>query len=271
MFGRIQRLFQRTRNTELEALAHTIDGLNARTHGGAPVVVDRRLGELPLRSGAIIIADPQYVPGLEVANIAASRVAFSAMLRRYPNGTETVVSLTLQFGDEAELFAGERRQIGEIAIDSAKVVIADKQDFEESWTEVGPDRIGVISTARDDTVLRLLTKRFKLKTVRRNRVRTEIVGPVSPELESEITTFLEADPKYGRWPFVYFNVQTNNSFERADFCTAAYQLLPIGRHASPLMFVCDTGRGDGSYDVEGVFDGPILRSIFIRFIEDDDV
>ena len=181
------------------------------------------------------------------------------------------MSLALHFGDESEFLGGERRKIGEIAIDSAKLVIADKLDFEESWTDVGPDRIGVISTAPDDTVLRLLTKRFKLKTVRRHRVRTEIVEPVSAELEREITTFLEADPKYGRWPFLYFRVQTNNSFERANFCTAAYQLLPIGRNASPLMLVCETGHGDGSYDVEGVFDGAILKSIFIRFIKDDDV
>lgn len=271
MFGRLQRLFQRTRNVEREQFVQSIDELNARTLGGAPAVVNRRLGELPLRSGAIIIGDPQYVPGLEVADIAASQVAFSANLRRYPNGSEAVMSLALHFGDESEFLGGERRKIGEIAIDSAKLVIADKLDFEESWTDVGPDRIGVISTAPDDTVLRLLTKRFKLKTVRRHRVRTEIVEPVSAELEREITTFLEADPKYGRWPFLYFRVQTNNSFERANFCTAAYQLLPIGRNASPLMLVCETGHGDGSYDVEGVFDGAILKSIFIRFIKDDDV
>jgi hypothetical protein len=41
------------------------------------------------------------------------------------------------------------------------LVVADKADIDEHWTETGKDLIGVISTASDDTVVRLLAKRFQ--------------------------------------------------------------------------------------------------------------
>ena len=67
-----------------------------------------------------------------------------------------MTGLTIRFGKEA--IGDSRRKIGEVAIDSAKLVVADKADIQEHWTEVGKDRIGVIplSTLRDDTLLRKL-------------------------------------------------------------------------------------------------------------------
>jgi len=239
--------------------------LNAESGGGKPVATRRSLGRLKLRSGTLALGDPQYLPGLEIPNIAADEVEISASLWRYPSGAETITALRLALGEPTD--GGTRRKIGEVGIDSAKLVVADKADIEEHWTETGKDRIGVISTAPDDTVLRLLTTRFKLKTVRVNPVRAEVIGSVSEQLAVEIEGFLKADPKYADYPFMYFWVQTNNSFDRANYMKAAWEFMPVGSRPEPLMFVCATGRGDGCYDVQGQFDGDVPGELTITFIE----
>jgi hypothetical protein len=162
---------------------------------------------------------------------------------------------------------GAKKRIGEIAIDSGKLVIADQADMDEHGTEVGPDRIGVIPRAQDDRVLRMLTKRFNLKTVRVNPARAEVSGPVSESLAKEIEDYLKLDPEYSKFPFMYFYIQTNNTFERANFMESAWGFLPIGIADAPLMFVCETGRGDGLYDVDCEFSGDVPCRLSITFIE----
>ena len=243
MFDWIRRVFGRSDGDERQRLFETLDALNAEAGGGKPVATRRSLGRLKLRSGTLVLGDPQYMPGLEVPNIAADEVEISASLWRYPSGQETVTALRLRLGEETG--HGTSRKVGEVGIDSAKLVVADNADIEEHWTETGKDRIGVISTTPDDIVLRLLTNRFKLKTLGVNPVRAEVVGPVSEQLEAEIDRFLKADPKYAAFPFLYFHVQTNNSFDRANFMNSAWQFMPVGNSPRPLMFVCETGRGDG--------------------------
>src|SRR5262249_19610347 len=153
-------------------------------------------------------------------NVAADEVEISASLWRYPSGAETVAALRLTLGGETG--GGTHRGGGGGGIDSAKLLIADKAEIEEHWTGSGGGRIGVISTAPDDTVLRLLTKRFKLKAVHVNPVRAEVVGPVSEQLAADIEAFLKVDPKYADYPFMYFHVQTNNSFDRANYMNRAW-------------------------------------------------
>ena len=193
------------------------------------------------------------------------RVEISASLWRYRRA-ETVTALKLRLGETTS--GATRRKVGEVGIDSAKLIVADIADIEEHWTETGKDRIGVISTARDDTVLRLLTKRFKLKTVRVNTVRAEVVDAVSEQLAAEIVTFLKADPKYADFPFMYFHVQTNNSFDRANHLKKGWKFMPVGNSQEPLMFVCGTGRGDGCYEVQGEFAGENPRVLTVTFIND---
>jgi hypothetical protein len=258
--------FGRPDGDERQRLVETLDALNAEGGGGQPVATSRAFGRLKLRSGKLALGDPQCLPGLVVPNIAADEVEISASLWRYPSGAERVTALRLGLGEQTG--RGTCRKVGEVGIDSAKLVVADKADIEEHWTETGEDRIGVISTAPDDTVLGLLTKRFKLKTLRVNPVRAEVVGPVSEQLEAEIDSFLKADPKYAAYPFMHFHVQTNNSFDRANHMNRAWQFMPVGNSPAPLMFVCVTGRGDGCYDVQGHFDGETPRALTVAFIED---
>ena len=265
MFDWLHRLFRPSGGDERERFFETVDALNAEAGGGAPVATTKHLGTLRLRSGTLSLGDPQYVLGFDIPNIVAEEVAISATLWRYPSGAATVTALKLSL--DGPTTSGSRRKIGEVGIDSAKLVVADKADIEEHWTEVGKDRIGVISTAPDDTVLRMLTKRFKLKTVRVNPIRAEVVGAVSEPLAKEIEDFLKATPKYAEYPFMYFNVQTNNSFDRANYLAKEWGFLPVGNADFPLMFVCGTGRGDGCYDVECEFAGEVSRAVAISFID----
>jgi hypothetical protein len=265
MFDWLRRVFGRSDGDERKRIFETLDALNAEAGGGPPLVTSRSLGHLKLRSGTLALSDPQSVPDVEVPNITADEVEISASLWQYPSGAETVTALRLRLGEATD--KRDRRKVGTVGIDSAKLIVADKADIAEHWTNTGKDRIGVISTAPDDTVLRLLTKRFKLKTVRVNPVRAEVVGPVSEQLAADIHAFLKADPQYADYPFLYFSVQTNNSFERANYMSGAWEFMPVGNGPEPLMFVCGTGRGDGCYDVLGEFAGEEPRALTVTFIE----
>jgi hypothetical protein len=266
MFGWLRRIFQRSDYNERQILYQTVDALNAAAGGGQPSVTTRFLGHLKLRSSTVVLGDPQFAPELEIPNIVGAEIAISATLWSYPSGEETVTALKIWLGDARD--GGPPRKIGEVGIDSAKLALADKADIEDHWAEVGKDRIGVISTARNDTVLRKLTKRFRLQTVRVNPVRAQVVGPVSEELTKEIEGYLKEDPEYADYPFLYFRVQTNNSFERALFVRKAWDFIPVGNADAPLMFVCGTGRGDGVYDVQCTFSTDVPCLLSITFIED---
>lgn len=265
MFDWLRRILGRSDADERQRFFETIDALNAQTGGGKPTATKQSLGRLKLRSRTLVLGDPQYVPGLEIPNVTSNEVEISASLWRYPSGAATVTALSLSLGGPGH--GTDHRKVGEVGIDSAKLVVADKADIEEHWTETGRDRIGVISTAPDDTVLRLLTKRFKLKTRRVNVVRAEVVGTVSEQLAAEIESFLKADPKYADFPFMYFHVQTNNSFDRANYMDREWQFMPVGTSPEPLMFVCGTGRGDGYYEVFGHFDGDVPYVLNVNFIK----
>jgi hypothetical protein len=200
-------------------------------------------------------------------NVQTNRVAVSGKLWQYPSGGETVCRLTIQLSEGVR--CGRMRNIGEVGIDSAALVVLDKADYDEYWTEVGKERIGVISTAPDDTMLRKLKRRFKLKTVQINAVRAEIVGPVSQTLEREIEDYLKTIPKYADYPFLCFRVETNNSFDRVIQMDKAWEFIPVGNDELPMMFVCHTGYGDGSYDVKCGFAGKVPVVVTISFIEDE--
>jgi hypothetical protein len=265
MFERFHHIFRGPAEVR-QRFYKTLDNLSAEAGGGKPAVTERFLGTLKLHSGTLALGDPQCLPSLEVPNIAATEVGISAKLWRYPFGRETVIALTITLGEEAN--GGSRRKIGEVGIDSAKLVVADKADIDEHWTDVGKDRIGVISTAPDDTVLRMLTKRFNLKTVQVNFVRAEVVGPVSESLATEIEDYLKSIPQCAKFPFLHFSLQTNSSFDRVNFMEESYRFIPVGNARTPLMFVCGTGRGDGVYDIQCEFSGEVPRVLSIEFIED---
>jgi hypothetical protein len=46
--------------------------------------------------------------------------------------------------------------------------------------------------------------------------------------------------------------------------------LPVGNADAPLMFVCQTGHGDGVYNVECKYAGNVPRVLSVRFVDDED-
>ena len=267
MLDWFRRLFLGSQEKQRKQFFETIDALNAEAGSGEPTSIERFLGTLPLRSGTLILGDPQYMPALEVPNIDVSEAQISAQIRSYPSQETCLTALTIKLGDEVGI--DSRSTIGEVGIDSAKLVVADKVEFEEHWTDVGKDRLGVIITARNDAVLRMLTKRFKLKTRQVNRIRAEVQGPVSESLENEIEGLLNSMPDYADFPYMHRCARTQPQLSiKANRMTRSWEFMPVGNADEPLMFVCETGRGDGAYKVQGEFLGDVPKALSIMFIGD---
>ena len=230
-----------------------------------PTSVERRsFGELAVPSRCLLIADPQYVgSALRIEPAESDRCPIEAEVLVGPSGRFDVAAVTVRFADSA---SGESEPFGCLSIDSAKALLVDASDFERHWNETGPDRIGVISTARDHRVRKRLEKRFGLKTKQVNDVRAETVAPVSAELEAAITRDLESDPEYAAFPFIHFRVETNNSFDRAVGASGP-GFIPVGNSPEPTMFAVRTGYGDGSYPVSVRRAGDGIAAAEIRFID----
>lgn len=267
MFHWISEILRRPDN-DREWFFRRIDAINAKSAGGRPRIEERYLGELTIHSGKLTLGDPQDPLSLEIPNIPNGIVSLSAKLWRYPNGSGTVAVLSIKTADQPS--ETSPRKIGKLGVDSGTLIVADAADLAEHWTETGPDRIGVINTARDKKLLNILTRRFKLKCYQVNAVRAEVVMPIFEELEYEIEEYLESVPEYADFPFMHFYVQTNNSFDRVNFSQSSWNFIPIGNQDRPLMFFCKTGRGDGSYDVYAMFTDETPVQITIPFIVDND-
>ena len=264
MLDWLKRIFGQSPIDKRQRLLDLLHSLNANAGGGAPTTVERQLGTLNIPSGVLAFGDPQNLPTIELRGINACEVFISGKLWQYPSGAATVIGLTIDLGNASQ--GDAPRKIGELGIDSATLVIADRVDIAQHWGE-GKERIGVISTAPDDTWLRRLEKKFKLKTVQINRVRAEIVGPVSESLEQEIRDYL--DSKLRGNGYRYFRLQTNDSFTRAISRDKPWDFIPVGNEDIPLMFVCGTGHGDGCYEVHCRYNGDAPQQVFIDFVRDD--
>lgn len=263
MFDWLSRVFPRLRAGRHVRTIEAFDARDARPNESS--LVERFVGNLKLSSGTLVLGDPQYVTEVEVPNIVGNQVGVFASVQRDPSGSDAFAALRLGIAESSEAIV--RRKLGEVVIDSAKLIVADKADIKRCWTDTGADRIGVIPLAPNDKVLRLLIKRFKLKTIRKNFARAEVIGPVSAHLANEIEAFLRTFPEYSDYPFMHFYVETNNSFDRVNDMARPWAFLPIGNSPEPLMFACETGHGDGRYDVNGEFSGDTLVAITIAFIE----
>lgn len=252
MFNRIRKFFG------------MIDGRNDEVHDGSPEVIEYEMGQLSVPSNTLAIGDPQYLPALNVSGLATGVATLSATLWQYPSRATTLIALHIT--SDPATGSDHEQQVGEIGIDSAKVVVADKEALAEYWTETGKDRIGVVSTARDQKLLKILSKRFKLRFEPVAAIRAEAAEPISEELEKEILSYLETIPRYADFTFMYFHVRTNNSFDRVNFMHQAWGFMPIGNADQPEMFACTTGRGDGVYPVTARYAGDKVVAVTIPFI-----
>ncbi len=95
MFAWLRRVFRQSDANERQQFFDTVDTLNANARGGRPVATKTSLGRLKLPTRTLALADPPYVPGLEIPNLPADEVEIVASLWRYPSGAETVTALRL--------------------------------------------------------------------------------------------------------------------------------------------------------------------------------
>ena len=268
MFDWLRSVFRLPPNPETGEFIEQIKALNTQAGGGPPTPERATLGRLELPSQSLALADPQNAEGpFVISGLPAGGVEIVATLFRYPSGTCQIGDI--EFRSLCECSHGDVRRLCEIGIDSAKIVAADKQQLASHWTKTGRDRIGLILTARDHQLRRLLCRKFRLQTTQRNALRAEIVGRVSESLEREITEYLQSIPRYADYPFMYFYVHTNDSFERANFMEKEWGFLPIGNDDQPLMFICGTGFGDGCYPVDCKYSGDMVCAVTVSFISDD--
>ena len=245
------------------------DALNAAGAGGEPAVTERHLGDLPLRSGTLCLGDPQQPRAVTIPGVDAAAAAISARLRRYPSGREAVDALRIEFpADTPDAApAGPPRVVGELAIDSARLVVADAADLEEHWLDTGSDRIGLVSTHPPE-LAPALQARFGWETVRRDPFDLEVVGPISPDLERDVRDYLKSVPEFAQFHYLNFKVHTNDSFDRLNGGGSGPRFLPVGGADGPVLFTCGTGRGDGRYEVRCTFAGETPRVVTVDFTAD---
>jgi hypothetical protein len=267
MFEWLKRLVWQPGGDDSRSVRDIIGEMRETSGGGNPTRCTKRLGVLPVPSRILTLGDPQEAASaVQIPRLKSPVVQIFGRLWVYPKGTVTVTGLDLR--TESESHDRPNRPVGTVPIDSARIVIADKQDIDGHWSDVGKDRIGLISTLRDDKLLKLLTRRFGIRTMPSDGFHAQIVGPVSEDSEREIEHFLKSIPEYAQFPFMHFRVQTNNSFDRVNFLRENWAFLPVGNEPAPLMFACDTGYGDGSYDVRCASNLDEVTAVSITFIDE---
>jgi hypothetical protein len=227
-------------------------------------------------SGTLLISDPMCIESpLRIEGIPPGRYAFQAELIRYPEGARRIAKVSVRFvpGEITQ-----RRTIGTIGVDSASVVVLDEQTFKECWKEVGPERIGLTATpGHNREVAALIERKFGLKWRPVNDLRCVFLQPISEELERQITAYLKTFPEYADYTFMYFRIETKNTFERIQeaMVQRTWQHIPLDddRRNRNALLVFESGFGDGSYDVMGLYCGQTLAGAEITFIgpEQDEV
>ena len=121
-----------------------------------PSLVDRTVGTLLLPSRILSLGDIQSPRALELPAFAADQATVSVKTLEYPSGAVKVVKLTLVASSLVTVES--RREVGGLGIDSAKMIVADKGDMDLHWTDVGKDRIGIISAASAGAAFKVLKR-----------------------------------------------------------------------------------------------------------------
>jgi hypothetical protein len=227
------------------------------------------IGEIVVSSGCLLLADPQYIgTPLAIEQIPLGKWLVIADVIRCPRGQARVAAVFFQFG---RADGGALQEIGHVPIDSAKMVAIDRNDYDTYWREIGPDRIGVVNTARDKRVVALLKKHFNLDCVQADAIRAQIVQPVSPDMEDEINRLLQSIPQYAQFPYMHFYVQTNNTFDRVNWMPDRWGMIELDSLSNSRLLAFGTGYGDGTYPVFGQINNKGVSSLEVRFIEEAEV
>jgi hypothetical protein len=236
------------------------------SNGNKPSVRRLPIGEIAVSSGCLLLADPQYIEiPLAIDQVPVGKWPVFADVVGDPNDSGRVAKVHFSFG---AIGSGPLQEIGQVAIDSARMVAIDRQDCQTYWAKTGPDRIGVATTLQDRRVVALLKKHFNLDCVQINAIRAEVIQPVSPEMEVEIEKLLRSIPEYAQFPYMYFYVQTNNTFDKVNRMSDPWGTIELDMPSRASLLTFKTGYGDGTYQAFGQFNNGIATGLEMTFIED---
>ncbi|QDT75238.1 hypothetical protein [Lacipirellula limnantheis] len=146
--------------------------------------------------------------------------------------------------DDSELI-----QVGKVGVDMARIVVADCADFLNYSEAEGPERIGCVSTARENRVKSLLSERFKLTFYRFNIVTARCREPINDDLKNQILAYLRSFPEYARNTHIHFYVETCSTWDRVNRFNKPFGMLPIDSKKSASLAVIESGFGDGVYPI----------------------
>jgi hypothetical protein len=231
-----------------------------------PRVFRETIGHVSCRSGTLLLADPSLIfDPVRVEGVPVGRVPVVAELIRYPEGGTRVAMVRLHIRD-GEL--DSRQMLGEVGVDSAKIVVVDARTHEECWKEVGPDRIGHTSGQNHVKIAKLIGKRFGLRHHEVNFISSEFLTPISEELEAAITSYIETLPEYAKFSYIYFRIKTNNTVDRiwAAMNGRNWAEVALGSRPDESLIAVTSGFGDGRYTVESFTRGGELLAVEVRFI-----
>lgn len=235
-----------------------------------PTVDQMTIGAVEVRSGTALIADPMsiYDP-VRIECVPPGSVPVEAQVIRYPNGGKAAARIGLRFRP-GEVEA--RREVGTIGVDSAQLVLVDAQGYGEFWMQVGPERIGRTSTPKDHLrVARLVEKKFGLKSREVSMLHSEFLEPISEELEARINAYLQTFPEYAEFTYMYFRVETGNTFTRIQRALTGSSWSEIVLdEPSGMNLLAVALLGDGSYTVEGLYRSGELIGVEVELISPEE-
>lgn len=235
-----------------------------------PVCRQLEIGEVHIESGTLLFGDPAELDAFtRIDGIPPGSYSVQALTIYYPKGGfSRVAKIGIRFRPGT---ADSQKKIGDIGGESSMIMAVDADTLKTHWQEVGPARFGITSGKDCSKIAKLIQKRFGMKWEPRSICSAKSVQPISEELEAEITAYLETFPEYGRNSFLYFYVETENSYQRIaqSLCENAWSEVELdpASHASVLAFT--SGYGDGWYELTGIFKGETLLGIESEFITAD--
>src|SRR5262245_28164258 len=120
-----------------------------------PIVRRHRVGLLKVFSGAVLVEDLSCCIDVRLRPVPNGEHPVMADVIHYPEGGRRVAKVVMRFGP----VRGRRKDLlGEVGVNSAKVLLTDARTRNRARWRAGPERLGVIVTYH----ARRLQKRFGL-------------------------------------------------------------------------------------------------------------